>query len=86
MNEQTERVNRILEEYLRGVVKYNQKDWDLFLGLAEFCYNSTIHTSTKKSPFQMVYGQQPFTPLTVGLDVPVDVGMDIPAAEEFLTN
>jgi hypothetical protein len=47
---QTERVNRILEEYLREVVKY-KKDWDLFLGLAEFCYNSAIHTSTKKSPF-----------------------------------
>jgi hypothetical protein len=83
---QTERVNRILEEYLRGVVKYNQKNWDLFLGLVEFCYNSAIHTFTKKSPFQVVYGWQLFTPLMIGLDVPADVRIDIPAVEEFLTN
>jgi hypothetical protein len=57
------------------VVKYNQKDWDLFLELVEFCYNSVIHISTKKSPFQVVYGWQPFTPLIVGLDVLTDVEM-----------
>ena len=48
---QTERVNQILEQYLRCTVSYQQEDWVDFLAMAEFAYNNSIHASTKVSPF-----------------------------------
>ncbi|MBW0466420.1 hypothetical protein O181_006135 [Austropuccinia psidii MF-1] len=56
---QTERVNQILEQYLWRYVSYHQDDWDTFFPLAEFAYNNSDHSSTKKSPFFTVYGRDP---------------------------
>ncbi|MBW0561442.1 hypothetical protein O181_101157, partial [Austropuccinia psidii MF-1] len=38
---QTERVNQILEQYLRMYVSYHQDDWNTWLPLAEFAYNNS---------------------------------------------
>ncbi|MBW0496704.1 hypothetical protein O181_036419, partial [Austropuccinia psidii MF-1] len=56
---QTERVNQILEQYLRMYVSYHQDDWNTWLPLAEFAYNNSDHSSTKQSPFFTVYGRDP---------------------------
>ena len=56
---QTERVNQILEQYLRCTVSYQQEDWVDFLAMAEFAYNNSIHASTKVSPFFANYGFHP---------------------------
>src|SRR6185437_6153401 len=44
---QTERVNSILEQYLRCYIDYQQTDWSALLPVAEFAYNNTIHSSTQ---------------------------------------
>jgi transposase InsO family protein len=46
-NGQIERVNQILEQYLRCTVNYQQDDWMDLLFLAKFAYNNTMHSSTK---------------------------------------
>jgi transposase InsO family protein len=56
---QTERVNQVLEQYLRCYISYQQDDWIQHLPLAEFTYNNTHHDSTKTSPFLATYGYNP---------------------------
>jgi transposase InsO family protein len=60
---QTERINAILENYLRHYCSYQQDDWTDYLPLAEFAYNNAIHSATRVSPFYANYGYHPsFTP------------------------
>jgi len=58
-NEQTEVLNRILEQYLRSMVHNKPADWGKYLGLAEWCYNTTTHSTIGMSPFQVTYGKEP---------------------------
>ncbi|KAM1160926.1 hypothetical protein TB2_000069 [Malus domestica] len=62
---QTERVNALLETYLRHYVSANQRDWAKLLDVAQFSYNLQHSESTGKSPFELAIGQQPLTPNTV---------------------
>ena len=55
---QTERVNQVLEQYLRLYCNYQQDDWCQLLCLAEFTYNNSKHTATKISPFFANFGDQ----------------------------
>ena len=56
---QTERVNQILEQYLRLYINYQQDDWIHLLPLAEFAYNNTPHSATQVSPFFANKGYHP---------------------------
>ena len=57
---QTERQNRILEQYLCSYVNYQQDDWAPLLALAKFAYNAAVHFSTgSRAPFEIVYGEVP---------------------------
>jgi len=58
-NEQMERVNQELEQYLRMFIDYRQEQWSDWLGIAEFVYNNKVHSSTKVLPFKTNYGQDP---------------------------
>nr|KYP43544.1 Transposon Ty3-I Gag-Pol polyprotein [Cajanus cajan] len=60
---QTEVVNRSLSTMLRAVLKGNHKSWDEYLPHIEFAYNRVVHKTTKISPFEVVYGFNPLTPL-----------------------
>ena len=48
---------------LRVVLKGNHKSWDEYLPYIEFAYNCVVHSTTKLSPFEVVYGFNPITPL-----------------------
>ena len=65
---QTERVNALLELYLRHFMSANHKDWAKLLDIAQFSYNLQRSEATNKSPFELATGQQPLTPqtLTIG--------------------
>lgn len=53
---QVERQNRSIEEMLRHYVGQHQNDWDEYLAQIEFAYNSSKHSTTGKTPFEMVFG------------------------------
>jgi len=63
-NGQTERVNLVIQQFLRNYVATNQQDWVDHLELAEFCYNNSAHSATGSTPFQMVTGKSPIVPMT----------------------
>jgi len=48
---QTERLNQILEQYLRIYINYQQDDWVEWLPLSEFAYNNSPHSGTGITPF-----------------------------------
>jgi hypothetical protein len=54
-----QRVNQVLEQYLRCSVSYQQDDWVDFLPLGEFPYNNSLHASTGVTPFFANYGLHP---------------------------
>jgi hypothetical protein len=56
---QTERINSILEQYLRCYVDYQQSNWSDLLPIAQFAYNNSKHSSTNVSPFFAVHGYHP---------------------------
>ncbi|KAG6533506.1 hypothetical protein ZIOFF_007381 [Zingiber officinale] len=62
---QTERINHVLEEYLRHYVTASQKNWLGLLDSAQFCYNLHKSSATEKSPFEIVLGEQPTIPMEI---------------------
>jgi len=68
---QTEVTNRTLGTLLRALVKKNVKGWDELLPHAEFAFNRAPSKTTRLSPFQVVYGCNPRSPLDlIPLPVP----------------
>lgn len=58
-----ERVNGTLTRILRTNVDEHQEDWDLNLIWAVRVYNNTVHESIGFSPYQVLHGRDPRTPL-----------------------
>ncbi|KAH9657888.1 Endonuclease [Citrus sinensis] len=59
---QTERINSLLEMYLRHYLSAHQRDWAKLLDVAQFSYNLQRSEATGKSPFEIIMGFQPTTP------------------------
>ena len=82
---QTEVVNRALPTLLRAIIKKNIKTWEDYLPHVEFAYNRTIHSATKFSPFEIVYGFNPLTPLDLSpLPMSEHVNLDGKKKAEFV--
>jgi hypothetical protein len=56
-------VNRTLSSLLRAIIKKNLKTWEDCLPHVEFAYTRSIHSATKFSPFEIIYGFNPLSPL-----------------------
>ena len=57
----------MLEDMLKTYVNKKQSDWEPYLPIIKFAYNSAKHVSTGFSPFMLMYGFQPRSPVSVGL-------------------
>ncbi|KAJ1597993.1 hypothetical protein NDA14_001269 [Ustilago hordei] len=77
---QTERVNQVIEQYLRMYCNYEQNDWANLLDTAAFVYNNTVHNSIGVSPFFACYGWNP----KAHPDIPQQLGVNDPGHFEYL--
>ncbi|RVW75511.1 Transposon Tf2-2 polyprotein [Vitis vinifera] len=78
---QTERINALLEEYLRHYVTATQKNWVDLMDTAQLCYNLQRSSATGMSPFELAIGVQPRMPLEVAKQ---KVGGNSPAAYKMV--
>ncbi len=82
---QTERVNLVIEQFLKNYVVVDQQDWVDHLELAEFCYNNLEHSATRSTPFQMVTGKSPIVPMTWAAQgqPPSDASEEVPMVTQL---
>ena len=66
-NGQMERVNLVLQEYLQNYVNADQTDWVDHISMAEVSFNNTKYSGTEFSPFMVVSGTEPLSPIDLAL-------------------
>ena len=77
---QTERINAIMEQYLRAYVNYQQDDWSLWLPMAEFAANNQVSETSGVSPLFANYGYDPHMDLFEEPQ-PVNSNSEIPSRQ-----
>jgi len=82
---QTEVTNWTLSTLLCVLIKKNIKEREKCLPIAEYAYNRTRHSTTGKSPFEVVYDFNPSSPLDI-LPLPLQerINMDGSARASYL--
>ena len=67
-----ERLNQTIKQMLKKVTIDNPNEWDVYLPMVLFAYRSTVHQSTGFSPFEMLFGKNPKTPIDIFKDTMID--------------
>lgn len=60
-----ERSHSTLKDYLKNFINKEQNNWDIYVPSAMFCYNTSIHSSTHFSPYELIFGNKSDTPSTI---------------------
>ncbi|KAB0793022.1 hypothetical protein PPYR_12642 [Photinus pyralis] len=60
-----ERSHHTLAEYLKHYIQEKQTDWDNWIDFAMFSYNTTVHTTTKFTPFELLFGIKANLPTSI---------------------
>ena len=66
-----ERQNMTIQEILASFVSQHQDDWDNWVSLAVFAYNTSRNQSNGFSPCEMAFGRDLRTPLEIDLGLPL---------------
>jgi len=56
---QTKVANRIVEQYLRAFVHEKPSTWGRYLLWVEWSYNTSCHSTTGMTPFEVTFGHKP---------------------------
>lgn len=72
----TERFNKTLCETLAKTLE-NENQWDELIESALFAYRTIKHSTTKQTPFYMMYGREAFLPIDEIEDFPEEGGENI---------
>jgi hypothetical protein len=83
---QTERMNSSLLKMLACYTASNQQDWDLHLPYCLFAYRCAEHSTTKFSPFTLLFGREPQLPIDKQWDTTDVQYMDEATYKDHLSN
>ena len=61
-NGRSERSHRTLEQYLRHYIDLDLNNWDEYVKLACFAYNTSVNSSTSFTLFELIYGKKANAP------------------------
>ena len=78
----TEKANGLVVAILKKIIEVHKTDWDRKLQSAVHAYNTKIKQTTGKSPYYLVYGQDPLA--IVEWEIPTDRTIENPIIEESL--
>ena len=70
----TERFNRTLKAMISCFVNDHQNNCDKLLPFLAFAYNTSKHTTTNRTPYEVMFGRQP--------KIPIDLICDLSTEEE----
>ena len=78
-------MNRTLVQFLRALISRNLKSWEDLLPFVEFAYNRVVHSTTHTSPFEIIYGFNPLTPIDL-IPLPLNklVSVDSSSKADFV--
>ena len=60
---QSEIANSTVLDLLKCYVSDQRTNWEKYLPLVEFAYNNTVHSTTGKAPFEIIYGKTLLPPI-----------------------
>lgn len=60
-----ERSHSTLKDYLKHYINQFQSDWDTYIPTAMFSYNTHVHSSTKFTPYELLFGHKPIIPSSI---------------------
>ncbi len=64
-NASLERTHATLKDYLKHFISKNPDSWDEYVTHAILYFNTTIHSSTKFSPYELVFGHKAHIPSSI---------------------
>ena len=65
-----ERAHRTLGEIFRATEGDMAENWDLKVGSVVFVYNTSVHSSTGYTPYEVLYGRAPVFPVDLVFPLP----------------
>ena len=66
-NGQSEVTVKTTKGMIRAYIDEDQETWDLNLEKYAFAYNTAVHSSTRQTPFEMMFGRKPKIPIDIVL-------------------
>ena len=78
-NAQVERFNQTVGKYLASFTDSTTLDWELYLAPLAFSYNTSLHRTTKATPFSLTFGQEARIPSFPNPDIQRHYGESEPA-------
>ena len=68
-NAQVEVFNKTVAKYLASFVDNSTLDWEQYIPALMFSYNTSYHSTTHTTPYELLYGMKPRTPSLPATDI-----------------